>query len=136
MIILPGLTVAVFALHGQICHDATADTMENTSHLLYHLFESINHKNVYVCFPSSIYLYDLNFDDSYLGSTNKLNVVHPQKYLQITMLHTCNESDTMCSIVIPSLKRRSQNAVKDCDDGLCFELLNKLQMIHYSTNDY
>ena len=83
-----------------------------------------------------LYLYHLNFDDSYLGSTNKVNVVHPQKYLQITMLHTCNESDTMCSIVIPSLKRRSQNAVKDCDDGLCFELLNKLQMIHYSTNYY
>ena len=62
--------------------------------------------------------------------------MHPQKYLQITMLHTFNEQDTMCSIVMASLKSRSQNDVKDCDDGLCFELLNKLQMIHYSTNDH
>ena len=57
------------------------------------------------------YLYYLNFDDRFLGSTNKLNVVHPQKYLQISMLHTCNEVDTMCSVVITSLQRRSQNAV-------------------------
>ena len=64
-----------------------------------------------------LYLYDLNFDDRYLGSTNKLNVVHPQKYLQITMLHTCNESDTMCSIVITSLKSRSQNDVNPKEAG-------------------
>ena len=56
-----------------------------------------------------LYLYDLNFDDKYLGSTNKLNVVHPQKYLQITMLHTCNESDTMCSVASWSLLWRGDH---------------------------